>query len=319
MQSSSNLFPVALASAERRGDLSEDVYRIKANNSLDFTTELAVTRLGLCDAPTDRGPAVVMLHGAFANRRFWYSPKGQGLGPTLVRAGYDVWIAEMRGHGLSPRNQGYASNQVDDYARYDVPAINAFVTEMNGRRPHWVGHSLGGTTLAVALGVGSLTDQHIASAALFGSQVSRRYGALRLPPLNWLARVLLRRFDQISGRRFKRGPEDEPMGVAVEWLRWQRRPGSWWDGLASSQVPLLAVAGAGDEQDPAWACRALFEQAGGKPRRFIELGHEGGYSRDFGHVEMLVGEAAEREVWPLLLQWLQEAQAAGVSHKSHAA
>ena len=51
MQSSSNLFPVALISAERRGDLSEDVYRLKPGNSPDGTVELAVTRLGLADVP----------------------------------------------------------------------------------------------------------------------------------------------------------------------------------------------------------------------------------------------------------------------------
>ena len=49
MQSSSNLFPVALISAERRGDLSEDVYRLKPGNSPDFTVEIAVTRLGMAD------------------------------------------------------------------------------------------------------------------------------------------------------------------------------------------------------------------------------------------------------------------------------
>ncbi|PVZ13608.1 MULTISPECIES: alpha/beta fold hydrolase [unclassified Pseudomonas] len=317
MQSSSTLFPVALASAERRGDLSEDVYLVKANNSLDFTTELAVTRLGLCAPRAGRGPAVVLLHGAFSNRRFWYSPSGLGLGPALARAGYDVWIPEMRGHGLSPRNQGYASNRVDDYARYDLPAINAFVSEMNGRRPHWVGHSLGGTTLAMALGLGSLTHEHIASAALFGSQVSRCRGAMRWWPINWLLRTALRRFDHISGRRFKRGPEDEPTGVAVELLRGYRKPGPWWAALADSQVPLLAVAGAGDLQDPAWACRALFEQAGGEPRLFVELSQAAGYTRDFGHVEMLLGEAAEQEVWPLLERWLRQAD--DIGHKSHAA
>jgi hypothetical protein len=49
MQSSSNLFPVALISAERRGDLSEDVYRLKPGNSPDWSVEIAVTRLGMAD------------------------------------------------------------------------------------------------------------------------------------------------------------------------------------------------------------------------------------------------------------------------------
>ncbi len=152
MQSSSNLFPVALISAERRGDLSEDVYRLKPGNSPDGTVELAVTRLGLADVAQTRGTPVILLHGSFSNRRFWYSPKGIGLGAYLARQGFDVWIPEMRGHGLSKRNHDYVKNRIADYARYDLPAIGAFVREQSAQIPHWIGHSLGGITLAAALG-----------------------------------------------------------------------------------------------------------------------------------------------------------------------
>ncbi len=75
MQSSSNLFPVALISAERRGDLSEDVYRLKPGNSPDWSVEIAVTRLGMADDTAPRGVPVILLHGSFSNRRFWFSPK----------------------------------------------------------------------------------------------------------------------------------------------------------------------------------------------------------------------------------------------------
>lgn len=97
----SPLFPVALISAERRGDLSEDVYRLKPANSPDISVELVVTRLGMADDSQVRGVPVILLHGSFSNRRFWYSPKGVGLGAFLARAGFDVWLPEMRGHGLS--------------------------------------------------------------------------------------------------------------------------------------------------------------------------------------------------------------------------
>ncbi|RML86303.1 Esterase/lipase/thioesterase protein, partial [Pseudomonas savastanoi] len=70
MQSSSQLFPVALISAERRGDLVEDVYRLKPANSPDPSVELVVTRLGLVDQPDVRGIPVILLHGSFSNRRF---------------------------------------------------------------------------------------------------------------------------------------------------------------------------------------------------------------------------------------------------------
>lgn len=310
MQSSSRLFPVALLRAERCGDLSEDVYRIKAANSPDPSVELAVTRLGLADAAAERGAPVILLHGSFSNRRFWYSPKGIGLGATLARAGYDVWIPEMRGHGLSPRNQAYRHNGVADYARYDLPVINAFVTELSGQRPCWLGHSLGGITLAMALGEQTLAADELAGVALFGSQVSRAPWPLRVAPFNWLGRLIMRGVDHVSGPRFKRGPEDEPAGVALELLRWHglrrrmgRKAADWRDGLADVHLPVLAVAGAGDRQDPPWACEQLFERFGAQGQ-FLLLGRDQGFSEDFGHVDMLVSKAAQAEVWPLVQRWL---------------
>lgn len=313
MQSSSNLFPVALTSAERRGDLSEDVYRLKPGNSPDGTVELAVTRLGPADGPENRGVPVILLHGSFSNRRFWYSPKGIGLGAHLARAGFDVWIPEMRGHGLSKRNRQYANNRVADYARYDLPAIAAFVREQSGQVPHWVGHSLGGITLAAALGGQYLGPSDVASVALFGCQVSRTYWPLKIPLVEWGGRVILKRFAQLSGARLKRGPEDEPIGLALESMRWYGLFGrfgdaerDWWKGLADVDVPVLAVSAAGDRQDPAWACRRLFEQLGSPHGQYLCLGREHGFGGDFGHVEMLVSKAAQAQVWPLVQRWLND-------------
>ncbi|WLI05243.1 alpha/beta fold hydrolase [Pseudomonas sp. FP597] len=313
MQSSSNLFPVALISAERRGDLSEDVYRLKPGNSPDGTVELAVTRLGLADVPENRGIPVILLHGSFSNRRFWYSPKGIGLGAYLARQGFDVWIPEMRGHGLSKRNHDYVRNRVADYARYDLPAIGAFVREQSTQIPHWIGHSLGGITLAAALGGQYLGPPAVASVALFGSQVSRTYWPLKIPPVEWGSRLVLKRLAQLSGPRFKRGPEDEPAGVLIEAMRWNglfgrfgERERDWWKGLADVDVPLLAVSAAGDQQDPDWACRKLFEQVGAEHRQYLCLGRRQGFTEDFGHVQMLVSKAAQVEVWPLVVQWLKD-------------
>lgn len=315
MQSSSELFPVVLLSAELRADLSEDVYLLKPGRSPDPSVELALTRLGRADPHAPRGVPVVLLHGSFSNRRFWYSPRGLGAGAYLARLGFDVWLAEMRGHGLSPRNRSYSRNRLADYIRHDLPAIAAFVIEQSGQRPHWIGHSMGGTTLAAALGGGYLDEAQVASVALFGSQVSRSWWPLKVPPLEWLLRGLLGRFEHLSGTRLKRGPEDEPMGVVLEALRMHGlfgrfgdAEGDWWSGLATVQVPLLAVAGSGDQQDPEWACRQLFEQFGSPQRAFLCLGRSQGFSEDFGHIEMLVSKAAQTEVWPLLGRWLETGQ-----------
>ncbi|WP_370601302.1 alpha/beta fold hydrolase [Pseudomonas nitroreducens] len=310
MQSSSQLFPVALMSAEFRGDLTEDVYRLKPGNSPDSSVELVLTRLGLRDG--SRGVPVILLHGSFSNRRFWYSPRCIGFGPYLARAGFDVWIPEMRGHGLSPRNQDYDRNRVADYARFDLPAIARFVVEQSGQAPHWIGHSLGGITLAAALGGGYLEDGQAASVALCGSQISRTYWPLKLPPVAWSGRFLLKRMGGLSGSRLKRGPEDEPLGLALETLRWYslfgrfgEKDNDWWGGLQNVKVPVLAVASDGDYQDPAWACRQLLEQFGSEAREYLRLGKRHGFSEDYGHVEMLISKGAQREVWPLLQHWLE--------------
>ncbi|PAV49774.1 alpha/beta hydrolase [Pseudomonas sp. HAR-UPW-AIA-41] len=314
MQSSSELFPVALISAEIRGELTEDVYLLKPNNSPDNTVELALTRIGMRERSGDLGEPVVLLHGSFSNRRFWCSPLGIGAGAHLARQGFDVWILELRGHGLSPRNRDYTKNRVSQYVRYDLPAVAAFVQEQNGLVPHWVGHSLGGIVLAAALGGGYLDEASAASAALFGSQISRIYWPLKVPPVEWAGRLLLKGFDQVSGSRLKRGPEDEPIGLVKESLRWHGLFGrfgdserDWWAGLADVRVPLLAAAGAGDTQDPAWACRKLFEQFGSAQKEYHCLGKADGFSQDYGHVDMLVSKGAQKEVWPLLAAWLLRA------------
>lgn len=310
MQSSSELFPVALVSAELRRDLTEDIYLLKPNNSPDLSVELAVTRLGLLHREAQRGVPVILVHGSFSNRRFWYSPKGIGLGPHLVRAAFDVWIVEMRGHGLSPRNQDYARNRVADYAHYDLPALAAFVTEQTGRAPHWVGHSLGGITLAAALGGGHLATTQVASLVMLGSQVSQGHWLLKCPPVEWLARGVFGRSGELSGPRWRRGPESEPAGVVLESLRWHGLFGrfgegrtDWSAGLADVQAPVLALAGDGDRQDPPAACFALAERFGG-PIRVLSLGRARGFEVDYGHVDMVVSQSAQREVWPLIAHWL---------------
>lgn len=311
MQSSSKLFPVALSSAELRGDLTEDVYLLKPNNSPDNSVELALTRLGRGDG-APRAVPLVLVHGAFANRRFWYTVNGKGLGAWLARAGFDVWLVEMRGHGLSPRNRMYRSNAVADYARYDLPAVAAFLEEQCAQPVHWLGHSLGGLALAGALAGGHLPAIQVASLTLLGCQIQRLHWLLKVPPVNWAARVLLRRRESVSAGWLGQGAEDEPVGIARDALRWFGLFGRFGQGkqdwaaqLASVEVPVLALAGAGDHTDPAGACRQLLERFGSPLREFVCLGRDEGFAEDYGHVDMLQGKAAQQEVWPLLEHWLR--------------
>ncbi|MGC3494888.1 alpha/beta hydrolase, partial [Pseudomonas aeruginosa] len=78
---------------------------------------------------------------------------------------------------------------------------------------------------------------------------------------------------------------DERVGQALVVLGWHGLFGrcgepanDWWKGLAAVDVPQLAVAGAGDRQDPSSACRKLFEQVASSEREYLLLGREAGYA-----------------------------------------
>lgn len=159
MKSSSKLFPVRLMSADVQNGLAEDVYLLKPNNSTDASVELALTHLSLMDsdlAETSARPALVLIHGSYQNRRLWWADSGACLAKELVLLGADVWLLELRGHGISPVNQRYDENTLADYAGYDLPAVDMFVREHTCSDVHWLGHGTGAGVLLAALASNSI-------------------------------------------------------------------------------------------------------------------------------------------------------------------
>ena len=314
MKSSSELFPVSLFRAEMLGEeLSEDVYLVKHNTDTDRSVQVAVSHLTLRHRSAYRGP-VILLHGSFSNRGFWLSDKGEGLARHLLDQGFDVWVMEQRGHGLSPRNQDYLRNTLERYVLHDMPAVNAFVQEKTGHKPAWVGHSLGGVIIASAVAGGQLSAGNCAGIALLGTQALRRPWYLWLPLVGPVLRLLVWNKGELDGRSLNIGPENEPAGLINEYLarhswfgRWQlkstrqRLLPAWKQPHA---LPLLAVIAAADESDPARACRRFADYYGGTDKEQILLGKVAGFSRDYGHVDMVVSKDAAQEVWPRISDWL---------------
>lgn len=82
----------------------------------------------------------------------------------LAAKGFDVWIADLRGNGLSDKPIYSDSTtwwSVDDHLEFDVPAIVDYVLLKTGAQQlHWVGHSMGGM-----LACGALSSQAPSAAA----------------------------------------------------------------------------------------------------------------------------------------------------------
>lgn len=313
MKSSSQLFPVSLFRAEALGDLTEDVYLVKHNRDPDRSVQVAVSHIGLDRRPSAAHP-VILLHGSFSNRGFWLSEKGEGLARHLLDQGFDVWAMEMRGHGLSPRNKDYLHNSLERYVLTDIPAVNAFVQEQTGKKPVWIGHSLGGVVIASAVAAGHLRDENCAGMALLGAQAIRRPRYQWIPFAGPVMRAVVRSKGELDGRQMGIGPENEPMGLVNEYLARHGWFGSWQ--LKSTQqkllpawksgtgIPLLAIAAAADTSDPAKACLKFAALYGGERKEQILAGVKEGFSRDYGHVDMVVSKDAAAEIWPRISDWL---------------
>ncbi|MAD45995.1 MAG: alpha/beta hydrolase [Oceanospirillaceae bacterium] len=314
MKSSSQLFPVSLLRADSFAGLTEDVYLVKHNRDPDLSVQVAVSHLGR-NNQTPGGPPVILLHGSFTNRGFWLSHKGEGLARHLLDQGFDVWMMEMRGHGMSPRNQDYANNTLERYALYDLPAVSEFVAEKTSAAPVWAGHSLGGVTIASAVAAGALAEDVCRGMVLFGTQTIRRPLYQWVPLASLAARTRVRMKGELDGRKMGIGPENEPAGLINEYLARHGLLGSWQ--FKSSQqklmplwksqraLPLLAFAAAADCSDPARYCERFANLYGGEQKTLFTLGSATGFSRDYGHVDMVVSRQAADEVWPKVSDWLK--------------
>lgn len=276
----------------------------------DPSIQLAITRLALKSPKSTRlNIPVVLLHGSFCNRSFWLSKNGHGFATFLAQKGYEVWIPEMRGHGFSPKNNTYEQNTLSAYVRFDLPQIAHFIYQHNPQPAHWIGHSLGGISLAALLAEQQVPKHYFLSATLIGAQVSYFNPWLRIPFM-WR---MLKNYYLSRWLHNPKNIENEPRALLIEFLRWFSLTGRfktndahWWKLLKTVTTPLLSIAAVKDQGDPPHACLKLFNQFSSTKKVFVTLSKSQGYLMDYNHTNMLIGRQAKKEVWPLLALWMAE-------------
>jgi predicted alpha/beta hydrolase len=253
-----------------------------------------------------------MVHGNYSDRGFWVSSKGVGLAPFLSSRGYEAWVLELRGHGRSPKGSAFSSITAEEHIKEDLPAAARYVVQTTGKPVFLTGHSAGGIFIAGALSSGCLETDQVLGTALFGAQITYGERFLKIPPLAWSLSLLIRLMGKVPSKRLGLGPEPEPAGEMLEFIRWKRLGGHWedaagtsyWSGLGRVTVPLIAVAGAKDKNDPPEGCRLLFDAFGSRDKEFVILARDRGFQTDYDHIGMVVSKEAAQEVWPLLADWM---------------
>lgn len=120
------------------------------------------------------GQPVIVVHGLSSNHHSWDLAPGRSLAETLVAAGLDVWLLDLRGHGHAERladgRRQPGGWTVDTYGLVDVPAaVDAVLAATGAERLAYVGHSMGGMVGAIYAGSRSARASRLSSMVVVGS------------------------------------------------------------------------------------------------------------------------------------------------------
>lgn len=234
---------------------------------------------------------------------------------------------------------------VDDYGQYDVRAAIDHVRAATGyARVGYVGHSMGGMVLAVyqaiwgdealagvvivgspmefghperllrwsqrGFALGSLLSQvpspSVARAAApLGVRQPLHADDLLFSTENLSAEGRTLMFQRAVSPVYKQ--ELRQFERILERERFVSSDGSVDYGaeLARMRAPLLVIAGRHDRVAPPDRVRATWEAAGSPEKRFVLAGKINGFEADYGHLDLALGDRAEREIYPLITGWLQ--------------
>ncbi|MCS6798683.1 MAG: alpha/beta hydrolase [Myxococcota bacterium] len=137
--------------ADRRVELLKQVVRV------DGPQPLAMIRKRL-PQPGAQAPAVLLVHGFGQNRYTWHTDR-RSFSAHLAACGFDVFVADLRGHGRSRRLGARRPRVMDEYILEDVPALAHAALALAGQeRIFLVGHSMGGL-IAYGAAAGPLRDR----------------------------------------------------------------------------------------------------------------------------------------------------------------
>jgi pimeloyl-ACP methyl ester carboxylesterase len=309
--------------------------------------KLCATRCALPEPASPappRGAPIILCHGLGSNRTTFLLPAQRNIVHLLLEGGWDVWLAELRGHGLSKAGVDWQHPwDVDDYVS-DARSFTAFVSaQTSGAHVHWIGHSLGGI---IGIAMASLQPPPplasviaVASSFFYSDSVFRTLSFLvpAITSFSFLpADSIMRAQSPLSFRFISnvadavmawRSNVDPDVGRALFSSNFEpiskrvtlqlatgmsaagvlhREGEPFATALPACRVPLLLIAGDRDKQCPPHSVQRLFELLPqGAPCTYQCFGKEHGSADHYGHFDLLIGLRFEQEVFPSIRAFLQ--------------
>jgi predicted alpha/beta hydrolase len=266
------------------------------------------------------GKAVFLLHGSIENGKIFYSKSLKGYAPFLASQGYDVFVLDMQGRGLStPKiNKNSQYGQVD-VIKSDIPLSLAKIQEIKGDVPiHAAAHSWGGVLMLAYM---SRFENSIKSLVTFGSKrqlTVRNWEWFKQVLLGWhlMGSLFTLIYGYFPAKKFNIGSDNEPKNHYQQINKWLK-PGSQWidniDGFDYGKAletkalpPLLFLAGKNDHLlgNPIDVKLLAAEVKNAKISYWL-LSKSDGYAKDYGHINMLTDKNASTDFFGKVMDWME--------------
>jgi pimeloyl-ACP methyl ester carboxylesterase len=245
-------------------------------------------------------------------------------------------------HSDVPYSWGFEDHLLHDVPAI----INRVMESTGSPGVHWVGHSMGGLlilahvashsapNLASIIAMGSPTDFSKMDTELFGPLLRLKLLFEKLPisPLPLLGRLIAPLAPWIPAsvwglfHQTNIGPSvarkvialaSTPVSSGKLWLDFGRFLNTgvlgpetgvpYLENLHKSNTSILVIGGSKDLMAPPQAVSALCKRANtGLKADCLIMGKESGCLDDYGHVDLLVGIRAQNEIFPKILDWLDQ-------------
>ena len=231
----------------------------------------------------------------------------------------------------------------DDHVLRDLPAIIDVVKGETGHsRVVWVGHSMGAMAMYgylersgrddVAALVASAGPIHLEPPADWSTRL-----ALRCRAVVRFGRALLnaqffagvgvltahlpyeglrcnrRNVDShVMRRAYRHVIQDVPPGLLKQFLAFAVTckltsvdgEFDYTAEIGRLKVPILCLVGKVDRICVPAALRYAYDHTGSDDRTWREIGVQEGFSADYGHLDLILGRNARREIYPIIAEWI---------------